>query len=260
MPERDETRPAWPPWYGLAALGLALVVTLFASLVLLSILKAAGVHVESGSAGFNIAATLIQDAALALCAVYLAQKVAPVRLSQFGVRKTRLRPAIKWIFIAVGIYLLFQLIYVAAVHPSEKQTTLEDLGAGNGGAATVLIGVLVVGVAPPIEEFFFRGFLFGAARSSWSFVPAALFAGLIFGGVHATTGVQAVPPLMALGFSLCLLYEATGSILPGICVHALNNMLAFGVDKDGSWAVGAVVATLVVTLCVTLPGRLRTLT
>src|SRR3954452_4605001 len=124
MSTGDETRPKWPPWYGLAALGLALIVTLFASGVLFAILKSAGVDVKSDSPGFNITATLIQDAALALSAVYLASRVGPVRPSMFGVRSTRLRLAIKWMLIAVAIYLVFQLVYVAAVHPSEKQSTL----------------------------------------------------------------------------------------------------------------------------------------
>jgi membrane protease YdiL (CAAX protease family) len=51
----------------------------------------------------------------------------------------------------------------------------------------------------------------------------------------------------------------TGSILPGIALHSLNNMIAFGADKDGSWAVGGVTAGLVLLACVTVPGRSRTL-
>jgi hypothetical protein len=39
----------------------------------------------------------------------------------------------------------------------------------------------------------------------------------------------------------------------------LNNMVAFGADKDGSWAVAVITAVSVVTLCVTLPSRSRTL-
>jgi membrane protease YdiL (CAAX protease family) len=68
-----------------------------------------------------------------------------------------------------------------------------------------------------------------------------------------------VPPLFALGFALCVAYEATGSILPGVCLHALNNMIAFGSDKDGSWPVAVATAVLVVTACVSLPGRSRNL-
>jgi membrane protease YdiL (CAAX protease family) len=35
-----------------------------------------------------------------------------------------------------------------------------------------------------------------------------------------------VPPLIALGFIFCLLYEKTGSIVPGMLLHMLNNSVA----------------------------------
>jgi membrane protease YdiL (CAAX protease family) len=253
MIEREETRPAWPPWYGLAGLLLALVVTLIGGGILLAILG-----VKPDDDGANIVLTLIQDAALVGCAWWLAAHVARPRVWQFGVRAVRLKPALKWGAIAFGIYFGFQVLYAIAVQP-DQQTTLEDLGAGENAALTALIGVMVVGVAPVAEEFFFRGFFYGALRTKLPFVGAALLDGLVFGGVHASTGVDAVPPLMVLGFAFCLAYEATGSILPGIVLHALNNMIAFGGDKDGSWAVAALTAAAVVTVVVTLPGRSRTL-
>ena len=49
---------------------------------------------------------------------------------------------------------------------------------------------------------------------------------MIFGGLHALTGISAVPPLMVFGVILCLLYEKTGSIVPGIILHVLNNSVA----------------------------------
>jgi membrane protease YdiL (CAAX protease family) len=191
--------------------------------------------------------------------VWLASQVARPRASQFGLRPVPLKQALKWGAIAVAIYLSFQIVYVQVVQPDQKQTTLQDLGAGNGAAITFLIGVLVVGVAPAVEEFFFRGFFYGALRTQFPFWVAALIDGLVFGAVHAPTGIEAVPPLIALGFAFCLLYEATGSIVPGIVLHTLNNMVAFGSDKDGSWAVAGVTAALVVLAAVTLSGRSRTL-
>jgi membrane protease YdiL (CAAX protease family) len=68
--------------------------------------------------------------------------------------------------------------------------------------------------------------LFGGLRRNLARLPAALLAGLIFGGLHALTGISAVPPLMVFGFILCLLYEKTGSIVPGILLHMLNNSVA----------------------------------
>ena len=35
-----------------------------------------------------------------------------------------------------------------------------------------------------------------------------------------------MPPLIAFGFMLALLYERTGSIVPGILLHMLNNSVA----------------------------------
>ena len=258
MLETEPTRPNWPAWYGFAALGLALVVTIVGAGILFAILSAA-TGVKSDDSGVTLAATLVQDAALAGSAIWLAAQVRPPRPWQFGVRGTPLLRGLKWGAIAFVIYFVFQLIYVAAVHPDQEQTTLKDLGAGNGTATTIVIGALVVGVAPFIEEFFFRGFFYGSLRTQFSFLGAAAIDGLVFGAVHAPTGVQAVPPLIALGFALCVAYEATGSILPGVVLHTLNNMIAFGSDKDGDWAVAGITAALVVTACVTLPRRSRTL-
>jgi uncharacterized protein len=258
MPEDQQTRPKWPAWYGFAALGLALVVTVFGGGLLFALLSAA-TGVKSDDSGVTLALTLVQDLALAGSAIWLASQTRRPRPSDFGIRGTPFLRGLKWAAIAFAIYFVFQLIYVAAVHPDQEQTTLKDLGAGNGPVITVLIGVLVVGLAPFIEEFFFRGFFYGALRTQIPFLGAALIDGLVFGIVHAPTGVEAVPPLFALGFALCVAYEATGSILPGVCLHALNNMIAFGSDKDGSWAVASITAVLVLTACITLPRRSRTL-
>jgi membrane protease YdiL (CAAX protease family) len=258
MLDAEQTRPNWPAWYGFAALGLALLVTILGGGILFAILSAA-TGIESDDPGFTLAATIVQDGALAGSAIWLALQTRRPRPWHFGLRSVRFLRGLKWGAIAFAIYFVFQLIYIAAVHPDQEQTTLKDLGAGNGGATTILIGVLVVGIAPFIEEFFFRGFFYGALRTRFTFLAAAAIDGLVFGVVHAPTGVEAVPPLMALGFALCVAYEATGSILPGVVLHTLNNMIAFGSDKDGDWAVAGITAVLVVTACTTLPGRSRNL-
>ena len=80
--------------------------------------------------------------------------------------------------------------------------------------------------APVSEEICFRGMLFGGLREKLPRIAAALLCGLIFGGLHALTGITAVPPLIVFGFLLALLYEKTGSIVPGIILHMLNNSVA----------------------------------
>jgi membrane protease YdiL (CAAX protease family) len=260
MVQDEQTRPRWPAWYGFAALGIAVLMTVFGGGVLFAILAAA-TGISSTDSGVTLALTLVQDAALAGSAIWLASRVRRPRARDFGIRPVGFRRGLKWGAIAFGIYFAFNLIYVALVHPQHDQTTLKDLGAGNGALLTALIGVLVVGVAPFIEEFFFRGFFYGALRSQMPFLVAALVDGVVFGVIHAPTGVEAVPPLIALGFALCVAYERTGSIVPGVVLHTLNNMIAFGSDKDGSWVVAGASAALVLAACTAIPGKpSRTLT
>src|SRR2546426_6688303 len=117
MLQQERTRPNWPAWYGLAALGMALVIALFASGILLALLAAFGGNVKSDSPGVTAVATLIQDAALVMSALWLASRIAPPRPDQFGLRGVPFMRGLKWGAIAFAIFFAFQIVYVAAVHP-----------------------------------------------------------------------------------------------------------------------------------------------
>ncbi|HYH54107.1 MAG TPA: type II CAAX endopeptidase family protein [Solirubrobacterales bacterium] len=140
-------------------------------------------------------------------------------LRRLGVRAFR-PSAFKWMAAAVGAYLLFAILYSALIFEPEQ----EDIASGFG-PVPVQIALIVFGAAIA-EEVAFRGMLFGGLRERLPRIPAALAAGVVFGLLHAFTGISAVPPLIALGFVFCLLYEKTGSIVPGILLHMLNNSVA----------------------------------
>jgi membrane protease YdiL (CAAX protease family) len=128
--------------------------------------------------------------------------------------------ALKWMAAAIAAYLLFAIFYTALIVEPKQ----EDIAEGFG---TIPIQILLIVIAAPIsEEICFRGMLFGGMRERLPRVAAALVAGLVFGALHALTGVTAVPPLIVFGFILSLLYERTGSIVPGIILHMLNNSVA----------------------------------
>lgn len=140
-------------------------------------------------------------------------------LRQLGLRSFR-PSALKWMAAAVGIYLLFSFVYVALFGPPHQKDVAESFGA-------VPVQILLIVIAAPIgEETCFRGMLFGGLRTRLPRIAAALVSGLVFGALHATTGLSAVPPLIFFGFVLALLYERTGSIVPGIILHMLNNSVA----------------------------------
>jgi membrane protease YdiL (CAAX protease family) len=140
-------------------------------------------------------------------------------LERLGVRRFD-RSALKWMGATVGLYLLFSALYsVLIVEPKQ-----EDIAQSFG---SIPVQILLIAVAAPIsEEVCFRGYLFGGLREKLPRLGAALVSGLIFGALHAVTGVSAVPPLIVFGILLALLYEKTGSIVPGILLHMLNNCVA----------------------------------
>jgi membrane protease YdiL (CAAX protease family) len=141
-------------------------------------------------------------------------------LRRLGVRRFKPTTALKWTAAAIGAYLLFAFLYSALVTVPEQ----EDIAAGFG---PIPVQILLIVIAAPIsEEVCFRGMLYGGLRERLPRLVAALLAGLIFGGLHALTGVTAVPPLIFFGFVLALLYERTGSIVPCILLHMLNNSVA----------------------------------
>jgi CAAX protease family protein len=140
-------------------------------------------------------------------------------LRRLGMRGFR-PSAIKWMAAAIGAYLLFAFFYSLLVGQPKQEDIAESFG-------TVPIQVLLIVIAAPIsEEVCFRGMLYGGLRERLPRIGAALLSAGVFGGLHAATGLSAVPPLIAFGFILALLYERTGSIVPGIVLHAMNNSVA----------------------------------
>lgn len=109
----------------------------------------------------------------------------------------------------------------AAEHANDVLTRL--LGTGLSTPALIWILILVGVVVPVGEEIFFRGFVYGTLRR-WGVVPAVLLSAVYFGAVHQQ--VVHFLPITVLGIVLALLYERTGSLIPSMTVHGINNIVA----------------------------------
>jgi membrane protease YdiL (CAAX protease family)/uncharacterized RDD family membrane protein YckC len=147
------------------------------------------------------------------------------QLSLLGLR--RFRPAaFGWTALGLFSYYGVAIAYSTLITKPDQKDIARDLGLNAGLLAAIPVVVLIAVLAPIAEEIFFRGMLFGGLRKRLSTFPAAAISALVFGALHATTGITAVPPLIVFGFVLALLYERTGSLVPGMIAHALNNALA----------------------------------
>jgi sodium transport system permease protein len=210
----------WGPWVGV--LGVVLAV---GAGIMLGIPAAVIGHdgdgdlTTFGNVGVQLATTLgFLLVPMAIAARWGAASVTEI-LARLGVRRFRLS-ALKWMAAAAGAYLLFAAFYSLLIVEPQQEDIAERFGP-------VPVQILLIVFAAAIsEEVCFRGMLFGGLRRRLPRVAAALLAGLIFGVLHAITGLTAVPPLVFFGLVLALLYEKTGSIVPGIILHMLNNSAA----------------------------------
>ena len=94
------------------------------------------------------------------------------------------------------------------------------------GMSRNLFGILSITImAPLVEELLFRGAIQGyMLRKGMKPITAILIASVIFGIVHMNP-IQ-IPFAFAIGMIFGWLYYRTGSVVPGIIGHFINNSIA----------------------------------
>jgi membrane protease YdiL (CAAX protease family) len=201
----------------------------------------------------SLIASVLVDAGFVGVALYLARMHGPLRAADFGYRKVAPGLAVG-AFISAGLgYYVVTLIYGQLIHLHGNEKLPKELGVSKSTAALVGATVFVCVIAPMAEEFFFRGFIFGALRrwrielfgrnlGTWG---AAILTGILFGLAHTgSASSQYLVPLGFFGFVLCLLRWRTRSLYPSMALHSVNNSLALGIGQE-HWAVGPIVGLMI---------------
>ena len=259
LPELPEgAGPRWPAWYA----GVGFLVALISTLVVVGIVAAAtGASTDDENPTFTVIATFLQGLIFIGTAVLFASFAGKPRAEYFGLRRSRFWPTVGWAVLGLFSFYVLAALYTAIVQPDAEQTVAQDLGADQGTLGMIAAGFMVICVAPVAEEFFFRGFFYRALRSRYSVLAAALIDGILFGAIHwdfsTADGLLIIPPLAALGFMFCLVYERTGSLYPVIALHAFNNAIAFGVTVEDA-GVSLVLGPLMLIACAVVPRAQRT--
>lgn len=263
-PLRPPPEPARPPraahglaafawWSPFAAALVALVVTVVAVGLISVVYEATGGRLDSDDMppGITIGGTLVQDIALIAAAVLFAS-VGGVRPTPaaFGLTRTRFWKAVGLAVAVATTFYVFSVIWSVVLDVKEQDDLPGELGAKDSTLNFVAVAFMVCMAAPLAEEFFFRGFVFPALATILGWVGGALATGVIFGAIHlGGTDAIFLVPLMVLGFLLCVLYKLTGSILPCIAVHAVNNGLALSVFMKFEVWEGAIAVVGAPLLC-----------
>ena len=84
-----------------------------------------------------------------------------------------------------------------------------------------MIIVFAVAIAPVIEEFVFRFFIYGVTRRYFGRLIGVTFSALLFAAAHAH--FPSFVPLFILGSCFAIAYEWSGSILVPMTMHSLFN-------------------------------------
>lgn len=257
LPEGINRRPQWPWWFALAGFFVGIAGTLLLVGIVGAVLVAA-TGSDADSPAFVVLGTLFQGLAFGATALFFASRVARPKAWHFGLRGAPLWPTVGWASLAVVVFYVLTILYGLIVTPDTEQETVKQLGGDSGTFGLIVAGLMVIAVAPVVEEFFFRGFFYRALRNRFSWATAAVIDGLLFGSIHYSgnglDGLLILPPLAVLGILFCLVYERTGTLLAPIGMHALNNTIAFAAQADGGWRVSVVVGPLVLAGLV-LAGR-----
>ncbi len=154
----------------------------------------------------------------------------------------------------IALLLMYGLdLMLSQVLPEPVDLVAQIFRQANGLNFLALALIAVV-LAPVLEEIIFRGFLFNALRSAFrrgwvarmlgnsAFKAdgAAIFlSAVLFGSVHMLNAfvdaryLWCLPSMIVCGMVLAELFRRTGSLIPGIALHAVNNgvivsLIAFG--------------------------------
>ena len=118
---------------------------------------------------------------------------------------------------------------VLELFPDAFLKMIDKMGM-NGGWSILML----VGLAPVMEEVLFRGILLESVRSKHSAGRAIVVSALMFGVIHFIP--QQVVNAFAIGLILGYIYVRTESLWPVIVIHALNNAMAYVIMQ---WSDGA---------------------
>lgn len=220
-------------WRRLALAGLALVLFNFAATILVIV---GGAVLVPRFEPLWLRAALIAAAHVFAnaCGIVAAYQIA------FAGRRRSIVPLglapVRRVISTVPLYLVLLLVVTVV---GAAITRVVGLDHGTTSIETddrslryrMVIAVVVVLVAPWIEEIAFRGLLLGALWSRFGFWTAAVVSGFTWAGIHLTPSVLII--FTAEGALLAWVRRRTGSILTGVGLHGAQNTLAAGLSGGG---------------------------
>ena len=253
--DAGRTPPGCPgPWSGLGTVALyfllqfGVAVAAAGAIGIVAVLQKAAMHgvlsrqqlraaMESALAqpGMHAILAITSVVLAAAITVLFIRRAWPTQWSRaeppgFGLTPPRQRASyVVAVLLGVAVVFLGGLLtqLLARGQPVEQDVTL--MAEGVSLSARIALAVLVVCVAPFVEELVFRGVLLSGLatrmRVRWAIAGSAIVFGLAHLGDFGFAWYP-IPQLVLLGLVLGWLRVRSGSLWPSITLHATNNLIA----------------------------------
>jgi len=127
------------------------------------------------------------------------------------------------VFIVAVVGLTWVVEHYLPLYNVNQPQTNEFTGKGVIDTGWALVALVLM--PPIIEETIFRGFMLPAFAQKMGFWGGAVVSRLIFGFVHGQVNVGVYT--FILGMFFCYLYRKFDSIVPGMMLHMLNNLISY---------------------------------
>ena len=129
------------------------------------------------------------------------------------------------LIIIIGILAYIALNFLKLKPPPQP---IVGLFLAEKSAGLIFVSTLIAAIfGPIIEEIFFRGVMYNAVKRKLGIFWVILITSILFSFLHVHAleyFLVGFIPIMILGIVLAYLYEKTGSLIPSITLHILNNV------------------------------------
>ncbi|GAB4166541.1 MAG: type II CAAX endopeptidase family protein [Terrimicrobiaceae bacterium] len=227
------------PWLGLLA--VVVVVGLYLGLqVGAAIFLGASAFLQNPSGDPGDFEALINESGLFPTITFNAGWIAILGLMVFagpaspatrlGWRRIAWLPAAYW---STGALLIAVLLGWASQWIPDERTMEAVRALLEGVTNPAALVILVVVMAPFLEELLFRGYVYEAWVGRIGLPLTLLVTSLLFMGCHFHHGPEGLITTFGLGVLLGILRWKTGSVIPCVAVHAIYNLVAVVFSRPG---------------------------
>lgn len=180
-------------------------------------------------------ATVLRSVVLAALMIRIARSVSPHPMRDLGMIRESFGKQVASGLMAYAALIPVFLLAVTAVsavlsrmgYEPPVQMPLQMIYEEKHPMMNALLFFFIAAAGPVFEEVLFRAFCYRALRHRFGAARGITASAVLFAVLHAHGA--AFVPILVLGAGLTLLYEASGSVIPGCVLHAAHNTVMLSV-------------------------------